>query len=208
MDFSCVTNCYLHKERRVCIINNHAVILKELWFSILNESILNFFFPYFSLFTFFLLQVKCRRKNSLDCVVTKSQGFIPQPTTTEEVSVSSQLRRMDQLLSSDQGHTHQQGLYMRARWRRNSCAFARCSPVPPEPRAGDSGTGGEAGLSMGFHHHFPLCSCLGCANGLKGTELLDMDRRSNLSWSMMVGLSDCRSVDTGLNELSRITGTT
>lgn len=37
-------------------------------------------------------------------------------------------------------------------------------------------------------------------------ELVEMARQRKLSWSAAVGSIDSRSVDTGLNELHRITG--
>lgn len=41
---------------------------------------------------------------------------------------------------------------------------------------------------------------------MQDPEVMEMDRRRKISWSATVGLTDSRSVDTGLNELHRITG--
>lgn len=42
---------------------------------------------------------------------------------------------------------------------------------------------------------------------VKDPLLASVDRRRKTSWSLVVGISDSRSVGTGLNELDRITGT-
>lgn len=45
-----------------------------------------------------------------------------------------------------------------------------------------------------------------CVNRVQDPEILEMDRQRRLSWSATVGAMDSRSIDTGLNELHRITG--
>lgn len=45
-----------------------------------------------------------------------------------------------------------------------------------------------------------------CVSRVQDPEIQEMDRQRRLSWSVTVGAVDCRSIDTGLNELHRITG--
>lgn len=45
-----------------------------------------------------------------------------------------------------------------------------------------------------------------CVSCVQDPEIVEMDRRRKISWSATVGSRDSRSVDTGLNELHRITG--
>lgn len=45
-----------------------------------------------------------------------------------------------------------------------------------------------------------------CVNRVQDPEIQEMDRQRRLSWSVSVGASNSRSIDTGLNELHRITG--
>ena len=47
---------------------------------------------------------------------------------------------------------------------------------------------------------------LECVSRMQDPEVLEIDRRRKISWSATVGSADSRSVDTGLNELHRITG--
>jgi hypothetical protein len=47
-----------------------------------------------------------------------------------------------------------------------------------------------------------------CVHRVQDPEIQEMDRRRRLSWSVSVGAKDSRSIDTGLNELHRITGET
>lgn len=54
--------------------------------------------------------------------------------------------------------------------------------------------------------HPPSSVCLGCTGHGQDPELVEMDRQSRMYWSKTVGSSDARSMDTGLNELHRITG--
>ena len=69
------------------------------------------------------------------------------------------------------------------RKRRNSCIFSR-----------------DADLSIISN------PCLECVGHIQDPEVAEMDRLSKTSWSRTVGSADSRSVDTGLNELHRITG--
>ena len=41
---------------------------------------------------------------------------------------------------------------------------------------------------------------------VKDPLLAELDRQRKISWSVVVGNTDSRSVDTGLNELDRVTG--
>ena len=45
-----------------------------------------------------------------------------------------------------------------------------------------------------------------CVSRVQDPEIQEMDRQRRLSWSVTVGAVDSRSIDTGLNELHRITG--
>lgn len=49
-------------------------------------------------------------------------------------------------------------------------------------------------------------SHLECVNCVEDLEVLELDKQRKTSWSKMVGSTDSRSIDTGLNELYRITG--
>ncbi len=151
--------------------------------------------------------MKCtKRKRSLGSLTTKSQGVSPQPSTTAE-DYSSNQRRTNQLLSPsssmNKSHGHQ-GLFGRPSYRklrRNSFAVIRCSsPIELKSRSQEAGS-----FERSIRPSSPSL-CLGCTGGLQDPELAEMDRKSNISWSATVGSSDSRSVDTGLNELCRITG--
>lgn len=69
------------------------------------------------------------------------------------------------------------------------CAFIS---VPPKEVVG--------GVASGDPEH------LECVNRVQDPEIMEMDRLRRISWSATVGATDSRSIDTGLNELHRITG--
>ena len=47
---------------------------------------------------------------------------------------------------------------------------------------------------------------LECVSMMQDPEVVEMDRRRKMSWSVTVGCARYRSMDTGLNELERIVG--
>ena len=67
------------------------------------------------------------------------------------------------------------------------CAFIN---VPPKD---------AVGVTKNYEH-------LECVNRVHDPEIQEMDRLRKISWSATVGATDSRSIDTGLNELHRITG--
>lgn len=73
------------------------------------------------------------------------------------------------------------------------CAFISIPMADSPPGGGGGGGGGGRGH-------------LECVSRVQDPEMIEMDRRRRLSWSATVGSTDSRSIDTGLNELHRITG--
>lgn len=73
--------------------------------------------------------------------------------------------------------------------RRNSCAFISVSA-----------------RDVGVTTHHLGGQQLECVSRVQDPKVLEMDRQRKISWSATVGSSNSRSVDTGLNELHRITG--
>lgn len=59
-------------------------------------------------------------------------------------------------------------------------------------------------MEAGHRHAIAAQECLQI--NVKDPELAMMERQRKQSWSIVVGDADSRSVDTGLNELDRVTG--
>lgn len=77
---------------------------------------------------------------------------------------------------------------MRTR-RKSSCAFIS---IPSKDAS-------AAAVNLGGQQ-------LECVGRVQDPEMAEIDRQRRISWSATVGSTDSRSVDTGLNELHRITG--
>lgn len=58
--------------------------------------------------------------------------------------------------------------------------------------------------SIAVMEHRHLMSSVQCRS--QDSEMAQSERNMRLSWSVVVGEADCRSVDTGLNELDRVIG--
>ena len=59
-------------------------------------------------------------------------------------------------------------------------------------------------MELGQRHVITAQDCLPI--NVKDPELAMMERQRKQSWSIVVGDAESRSVDTGLNELDRVTG--
>ena len=73
-------------------------------------------------------------------------------------------------------------------------------PVPTSKKV----THRRKSIAVMEHRHLMASGCLQLRT--EDPELARSDRSRKQSWSVVVGEADCRSVDTGLNELDRLIG--
>ena len=144
---------------------------------------------------YFYLQVQVRRKRSLGSLTPKSQALSQTLATEELLSHHQTSNFLSPSAFFDQKNLHQL-FHVRPDHRRNSCAIIRYSS--PLRQVQVSGSKEEELAPVGANEP---------PGGWRQDPevLLEVDHRNN-SWSATVGTSDSRSVDTGLNELCRITG--
>ena len=150
--------------------------------------------------------MKSNTQFSLGSLMTRSQGFTPQPTTTDEVAPQ---RKVDQVFLPPSPDDHCPSRYNfhlsteHRQRRRNSCALPRCFQWRTEQES----NGAWGGVDPACQNRFlPPSICLHCTCPVHDPELVEMYRWSRMCWSKVIGSSYSRSIDTGLNELHRITG--